>query len=136
MTGQIKLKFIVCCALFQYNAIEPAVKLHNKSSTGAASNFDIGNYESSSFSKWSDTEIPFLPIQQDTCMSPQKQNEEKIRKNLFGNSYFSNYQSSQSMNNATNLQAKAHVENNNIEYSASQNQGKFTSTKHFPLYFN
>lgn len=106
--------------------MEPAVKMHNKSSTGAASNFDIGNYESSSFSKWSDSENPFLPIQQqDTCMSPQKQNEEKIRKNLFGNSYFSNYQSSQTMTNATNLQAKAHVENKSNEFSASQNQSKF-----------
>ncbi|XP_055296528.1 uncharacterized protein LOC129565554 isoform X2 [Sitodiplosis mosellana] len=102
---------------------------HNKVNTvtsgAAASNFDTRNYENSSFSKWSDTEIPFLPNQQDICMSPPKTNEEKIRSNLFGNSYFYNYQSSSSAqlmnNNATNGQIVAHAETNNIaEQSVSQ----------------
>lgn len=102
----------------------------NTVTTGAASNFDTGNYENSSFSKWSDTEIPFLPNQQDICMSPSKKNEEKIRSNLFGNSYFYNYQSSSSSsssssqlmyNNSTNGQIVAHADINNIaEQSVSQ----------------
>lgn len=103
--------------------------MNTVNSSAAASNFDTGNYENSNFSKWSDTEIPFIPNPQDICMSPQKTNEEKIGSNLFGNSYFYNYQSSAAAaassqlmnNNATNGQIVAHAENNNIaEQSVSQ----------------
>lgn len=101
--------------------------MNTVSSGAAASNFDTGNYENSSFSKWSDTEIPFIPNQQDICMSPPKTNEEKIGSNLFENSYFFNYQSSAAAssqlmnNNATNGQIVAHADNNNIaEKSVSQ----------------
>lgn len=56
-------------------------------------------------------------------MSPQKKNEEKIRSNLFGNSYFYNYQSSSQLmnNNAINGQIVAHADTNHIaEQSVSQ----------------
>lgn len=87
------------------NNIAPAA-----SATGAVTSntFDIGNYETANFSKWSDTEIPVLPIQSDDvvdhCPLKVNENENKIRKNLFGNSYFYNYQSSQRAtgNNSTN----------------------------------
>lgn len=87
-----------------------------------ASNFDIGNYENSSFSKWSDTELPVLPTAQpDAESSPSKKNEEKIRKNLFGNSYFYNYQSSQAMNNSSG-QTTAPADTTTAEYSFGQAQ--------------
>lgn len=107
----------------------------NTVTSGVASNFDTGTYENASFSKWSDTEIPFLPNQQDICMSPQKKNEEKIRSNLFGNSYFYNYQSSSQLmnNNSTNGQIVAHAENNNnnnTEQSVSQTpKGEYFNLK-------
>lgn len=77
--------------------------------SAVSTNFDIGNYETASFSKWSDTELPILPIQSDDVvdhspLNSMNENEKKIRKNLFGNSYFYNYQLSQRAtgNNSTN----------------------------------
>lgn len=82
----------------QNNNMAPAAG--SAAGTVASNTFDIGNYESANFSKWSDTEIPALPTQSDQdvvdhCPLNLNENEEKIRKNLFGNSYFYNYQSSQ-----------------------------------------
>lgn len=110
--------------MFQFYSHEPAANLHSNTATtvsGAASNFDIGNYENSSFSKWSDTELPVLATQNDADTGPPKQNEEKIGKNLFGNSYFYNYQSSQTMNNSSGP-STAQAENKNAEFSFGQNQ--------------
>lgn len=105
----------------QFYSIEPAANLHSNTAmvSGATSNLDIGNYENSNFSKWSDTELPVIPVQNDVDTSPPKQNEEKIRKNLFGNSYFYNYQSSQTMNN-TSGQTLTQAEQKNAEYSFGQ----------------
>lgn len=109
----------------QFHSIEQAANTQNSTNQMiGASNFDIGNYENSSFSKWSDTEIPFGSNQSD-AMSPQKKQDEKIRENLFGNSYFCNYQSSQPMSNSTSGQTMVLTEN--TEYPFSQAQ-KGTST--------
>lgn len=90
------------------NNIAPAAA--SAAGTVTSNTFDIGNYETANFSKWSDTELPVLPTQSDQdvvdhCPLTMNENEEKIRKNLFGNSYFYNYQSSQQAtgnNNSTN----------------------------------
>lgn len=69
------------------------------SKMGQSSNVDIDNYENSNFSKWSDCsfETPFVPIQRDVSVGPQKKQEDKIRRNLFGNSYFNDQSSSSQM---------------------------------------
>lgn len=113
--------------------MEPTANLHDKANVmmGAAANFDIGNADNSSFSKWSDTETAFAPIQQDACMSPQKINEEKIRKNLFENSYFCNYQSSSSspMSNSTSAPNPVQIESMNSEFAGIQvPKGKHLNT--------
>lgn len=87
----------------------------------ASSTFDIGNYETANFSKWSDTELPALPTQSDQDVvdhCPLNENEKKIRKNLFGNSYFCNYQSAPRAtgNNSTNCGLNA-TTMENAEYS-------------------
>ena len=73
--------------------------------TAVTSQYDIGNYETANFSKWSEggrsgggEDVV------DHCPLTMNENEKKIRKNLFGNSYFYNnlQQSSQSRATATN----------------------------------
>ncbi|XP_031627640.1 homeobox protein 2-like [Contarinia nasturtii] len=104
-------------------ATEPTENVYGKTNkiTGAPSNFDGGNYENASFSKWSDNDTPYLPIQQDACTSPQKaKNNDKIRSNLFENSYFNNYQLTQLMNSSMNGRNMAQAETNIVEHSVNQ----------------
>lgn len=67
--------------------------------TAAAMTSDIGNYENATLFKWSDgvSESTFAPIQSEPHTGPQSEQESKIRKNLFGNSYFDPYQSHEVM---------------------------------------
>lgn len=61
---------------------------------------DIGNYENATLFKWSDgvSDMSFAPIQADTSNAgPSMKKESKIRKNLFGPSYFEPNQSQQAM---------------------------------------
>lgn len=121
--------------LLQFSSIEPTTA-NMQTSTNTmigASNFDIGNYENSSFSKWSDTEIPFGSNQSD-AMSPHKKQDEKIRNNLFGNSYFCNYQSSQPMNNSTNGQIMASTEHTDYPLSQAQKGSFFIFIDLKPFY--
>lgn len=83
---------------------ESAIGYTAASMMGAnVNNYDIGTYENSNFSKWSDCsfETPFVPMHREvsaTNANPLKtKNDEKIRKNLFGNSYFSDANSSLQM---------------------------------------
>lgn len=90
--------------------------------TSTLSVFDTGNYENSSFSKWSDSDTSFLPMQQNACMSPPKKHEEKIRSNLFENSYFYNHQFSQLMKNSKNGQNVTQAESNIAESASNHTQ--------------
>lgn len=67
--------------------------------TTSATASDIGNYENATLFKWSDgaSEMSFAPIQAEPCTGPPPKQENKIRRNLFGNSYFDPYQSHQVM---------------------------------------
>lgn len=88
---------------------------------------DIGNNENSTFSKWSDCSIetPFIPIQRDVSAGPHKKQEEKIRDNLFGNSYFTDYQSSHTMN-----QNKCGSMSAQTEQNFHTQKSKSCNTKH------
>lgn len=123
------MKFLILF-LFRFEQFYSNEPTANSQSTTnqmiGASNFDIGNYENASFSKWSDTELPSFGSNPADAMSPQKKQDEKIRKNLFGNSYFCNYQSSQTMSNSTSGQTMALTENT-PEYPFGQAQkGNFS----------
>lgn len=76
----------------------------NTAATLAATTSDIGNYESATLFKWSDSvsEASFAPIQSEMHTGPPSKQESKIRKNLFGNSYFDPYQSHQGVMAANN----------------------------------
>lgn len=98
---------------------------------GQPSDIDIGNSETSNFSKWSDGsfETPFVPIQKEVSVGPLMKQENKIRKNLFGNTYFNEYSSSsQMMDNTNSGSAIAQNELSLAECSFGQKQtGEFHS---------
>lgn len=86
-------------------------------------------YEKSNFSKWSDCsfETPFEPTLRDPHGPPQATNNEKIRKNLFENSYFYDQKSSQMMNCFKSGPALSHnvnMMNSTMQFTQSQ-KGKF-----------
>lgn len=111
----------------------------NMSAKGQSSNIDIGNYENSSFSKWSDYsfETPFVPVQRDVSVDPQTKRNEKIRKNLFGNSYFNDgLSSAQMMTKTKSGSAMAQNELDVAEYTFGQMQNsKFLLSYFFFFYF-
>lgn len=113
---------LLCGFFFQLYAVELNDNSYSNTNkmTSALSSFDAGSYENSSFSKWSDTDTPFLPMQQNACMSPPEKNEEKIRSNLFENSYFYNYQLSQLMKNSKNGQNWTQAENKMTKSAVNQ----------------
>lgn len=109
---------------------------------GQPSDIDIGNSETSNFSKWSDDsfETPFVPIQKAVSVGPQKKQENEIRRNLFGNSYFNEYSSSSQtvMDNTNSGSAIAQNELSSSLAECSFGQkptGEFNSTvrDHFNL---
>lgn len=100
-------------------------------------NYDIGLYENSNFSKWSDCsfETPFVPMHRDvsaTNANPLKtKNDEKIRRNLFGNSYSYDAKSLQMMSNFKSGSTLTHNEPNSTEYRFSQTQSSKYSLTFF-----
>lgn len=97
---------------------------------GQPSDIDIGNSETSNFSKWSDGsfDLPFVPIQKEVSVGPHKKQDDKIRRNLFGNSYFNDYSSSSQMMDNNGGSAIAQNELSLAECSFGQKQtGKFYS---------
>lgn len=68
------------------------------STIGPSMETAICGYDKSNFSKWSDCtfETPFVPtIGREPSITTQQSNAEKIRKNMFENSYFSDFKSMQ-----------------------------------------
>lgn len=101
---------------------------------GQPSDIDIGNSETSNFSKWSDGsfEMPFVPIRKEVSVDPQKKQDNKIRRNLFGKSYFNECSSSAPMMDNINSSGSAIAQNelSLAECSFGQKQNGAFHSKH------
>lgn len=86
----------------------------NTATIRAGTTSDIGNFENTTLFKWSGgvNESSFAPIQSESFTGPPSKQESKIRKNLFGNSYFDPYQSHQGVMAANNSGLSMMASNN------------------------